>query len=692
MAEYRLDKIADYFAPGGPISKAVPGFCYRKEQVNLAQGVAEALNRKEFLVAEVGTGVGKTLAYLLPAFLWIVTQKEKVIIATRTKALQQQLVERDIPDLLKATEIELDFMEAKGRENYLCWRKYINILAGKQPLSEAQQMFISKIINWAESTRCGDRKELSLSADLMQHWSLLAADRRSCQKDRCSYHDKCFRLKMMKNLHKADLIVVNHALLLADMQVENSILPEYKYLIIDEAHNFERESFDKLSCSFSYLENTDLLKSLYWEDKKYSRGYLTHLKTKFPNLMDQLNKASTLVSRSAELLDELFSALAIKGANDRNYSLVLEERHFEQDFFADFIEKYLDWRANSLVLFNQLNDLKAELAGQEEEGELSIFLSTLQEYLDQAYIIIEENFNRQDSINWIEFRNGRPAGLQSSYVLIGELLKERMYDRLDSMIMVSATLTIEDKFDYYLEKTGLNSYLHEERLNTLLQKSPFNYEEQARLFTVADMPQPSCAEHSQETARVLLDIIQATGGGILVLFTARKQLQEVAAIIKPVCKSQGVNLLIQEDSGTPGTLLKEFTDHKNSILMGLDTFWEGIDVKGEALRCVVIVKLPFRSPADPFCMAGERFCLFNRRNSFQHFMLPDSAMRFKQGTGRLIRSEADRGVIVVLDKRLEKSNYGQVFKNSIPINKGKSLKEKELLKEIQGFMNQAQPM
>lgn len=687
MAEYELNKIVDYFAPGGPVSIAVPGFTYRQEQVNLAQGVTNSLSRNEFLVAEVGTGVGKTLAYLLPAFLWTLTQKDKILIATRTKALQQQLVERDIPNLLKATGIELDFMEAKGRENYLCWRKYINILAGKQKLSEDQQRFIIKILSWAETTKTGDRKELNLAASLMQHWPLLAADRRSCQKDLCTYHDKCLRLKMMKKLHKADLIVVNHALLLADIQVQNSILPEYKYLIIDEAHNFERESFDKLSCNFSYLENGDLLKALHWEDKKYSRGYLAHLKSKFPHLVDKLKEASTVINRSTELLDAMFSALTAAGSKGSNYSLVLEEHHFEQEFLSDFIDEYLDWRANSLILFDQLNDLKSELAGQEEEGELSLFIGTLQENIDQAYTIIEENFNRQDSINWIEFRDGHPIGLQSSFVMIGEILRERLYDRLDSMIMVSATLTIEDKFDYYLEKTGLNSFLQEGRLQTLLQKSPFNYEKQARIFTVSDMPQPNYAEHSQETARALLDVIQATGGGILVLFTARKQLQEVAAIVKPACKSQGINLLIQEESGAPGLLLKDFTDHKNSVLMGLETFWEGIDVKGEALRCVVIVKLPFRSPSDPFCIAGDRFCLFNRRNGFQHFMLPDSAMRFKQGTGRLIRSEADRGVVVVLDRRLEKSNYGQVFKNSIPISQGKSLKKKDLLPEIQAFMH-----
>jgi ATP-dependent DNA helicase DinG len=208
---YQMENMAAYFKPGGPVAQAVPGFVYRQEQADLAQSIGEAFSRREFLVAEAGTGVGKTYAYLMPAFLWSWREKEKIVISTRTKALQQQLIGRDIPALLNATALDLKYMEAKGRENYLCWNKYTRILAGKETLSEAQQVFITKILNWAERTRTGDKQELSLDADLMKHWPILAADRRGCRKDLCPYHEKCFRLKMMRNLHKADIIVVNHA-------------------------------------------------------------------------------------------------------------------------------------------------------------------------------------------------------------------------------------------------------------------------------------------------------------------------------------------------------------------------------------------------------------------------------------------------------------------------------------------------
>ena len=685
MALYQMEKMADYFEPGGPVAKAVPGFVYRREQACLAQGIAEAFNNREFLVAEAGTGVGKTYAYLMPAFLWSFREKEKVVISTRTKALQQQIIGRDIPSLLEATGLELKYMEAKGRENYLCWNKYTSILAGKESLSEAQQQFITKILNWAERTRTGDKKELSLDADLMKHWPILAADRRGCRKDLCSYQDKCFRLKMMRNLHKADIIVVNHALLLSDLQVNHSLLPEYKYLIIDEAHHFDRESFDKLAYTFSYLESSDLLKALYYKDKKFARGYLQHLKSRYPHLLEGLNGASELVARSMEGLDDIFSILSSR-CRESSYSMVIEDGHLEQSWFVQLIDAYLEWQGNLRVLIGQLRSLQQELSGREEEGEINSFLGILQEVAENACLIMEENLDRKDCINWIEYKNGLAVAITSSYVMIGDILRERLYNHLESLIMVSATLAIEGRFDYYLDKVGLSYYHSDERIKTILQQSPFDYENQAILYTVSNMPPPNSREHSPAIARVLLDIIDATGGGILVLFTARKQLQEVAQAIGPGCRAQGINLLVQAPNGSSGLLLEEFVASKDAVLLGLETFWEGVDVKGDSLRCVVIAKLPFRSPSDPFCMAADKNCRFQRRNSFQHFMLPDGAMRFKQGTGRLIRSETDRGVVVVLDHRLEKSSYGKTFKNSIPIVKTLSLAEKDLAREIRRFI------
>ncbi len=687
MPVYNMDKTADYFQPGGPLERSIPGFVYRQEQVCLAEGIADAFSNSEFLVAEAGTGVGKTYAYLLPAFLWSLIEKERVVISTRTKALQQQIIGRDIPDLLDAASLDLKFMEAKGRENYLCWNKYTSILAGKQNLNESQQLFMTRILSWAEKTLTGDRKELNIGADLMKHWPILAADRRGCRRDMCSHHEKCFRLKMMKNLHRADIIVVNHALLLSDLQVNNSILPEYKYLIIDEAHHFDRESFDKLSCSFSYLETSDLFKALYFKDKKYARGYIPHLKSRYPNLTEPLNGAGELVSRSMQLLDSMFSILtSSRMAKDSNYSMVIENQHLEQTWFVELMDDYQEWQVNTRILLDKLRSIQTELGGQEEEGEISGFINALQELAEYAYLIMEENIDCPDSINWIEYRDGWASSLVSSYIMIGDILRERLYSRLNTVIMVSATLAIEERFDYFLDKVGLNEYLQDERVRTLLQRSPFDYKKQAVLYTVYNMPPPSSQEHSRSAARVLPDIIEAAGGGILVLFTARKQLQEVSAKIKPWCQAKGINLLIQDESGASGLLLEEFIASKDSVLLGLETFWEGIDVKGEALRCVVIVKLPFRSPSDPFCIASDKHCRLHRRNSFQHFMLPDGAMRFKQGTGRLIRSESDRGVVVVLDNRLEKCNYGRIFKNSIPIVQTVSLQEKDLGAEIRRFI------
>ncbi|NLB87856.1 MAG: DEAD/DEAH box helicase [Syntrophomonadaceae bacterium] len=235
--------IDEFFREGNLLSDLIDNYTYRPNQVELADVIYKAFLDQEFLIAEAGTGVGKTYAYLIPTVLWALNEGEKVVISTKTKALQQQLVEKDIPNILRLLGTPLKVVEAKGRENYLCWNKYMKILAGRRAMTPEEAKFVEQILTWAEQTKIGDKKELGLKAELIKHWWIVAADRKSCAKENCRYHDKCFRLKMIRSLDKAEIIIVNHALLLSDIVVDNSILPEYKYLIIDEAHYIDREAF-----------------------------------------------------------------------------------------------------------------------------------------------------------------------------------------------------------------------------------------------------------------------------------------------------------------------------------------------------------------------------------------------------------------------------------------------------------------
>jgi ATP-dependent DNA helicase DinG len=606
----------------------------------------------------------------VPALLWAQQQREKIVIATKTKALQQQIVDHDLPELEKVLGCRLKYSEAKGRENFLCWHKYQNILGGKKRLDPGQTDFIAAILGWAEATRSGDRKELNLNQELMQHWEVIAADRNNCLRELCRYHDKCFRLKMRRGMEKADLIVTNHALLLSDLKVENSILPEYTRLIIDEAHNFSKESFDMLAYRLSLHDTMNLLQILYVKDRRAKKGYLVHLRNSYPHLAVLLDETAPLVENMLKLTRELFDLISsgLQYQQDFNFCHILTPVDMEQEWWEKSLETYLqDWNPHMERLLGKLRELVAELASGEEGSELRGITEALQEIDTTAFTILAEKIHHNTSLTWLDCAKGQATAICAAEVDGSKLLEQRLYQKLRTLVLVSATLTVEESFDTLIECSGLQSYARDSRLETLLEHSPFDYQHQAGLYVVADMPDPGSKTFNRKVNQVLADIFAAQGGQTMVLFTARKQLQEAAKELRPYCLQQGFNLLVQHEDGEFASLMGEFATQENSILMGVETFWEGIDLKGEILKCLVIVKLPFRSPSDPYCSAWERYYGLQRKSGFTHFMLPDAALRFKQGVGRLIRSESDRGSVVVLDTRLVNSRYGAVFRNSIPI-------------------------
>lgn len=677
--------LRDLIGSGGKMEKNIDSFVYRDEQLQMSYAVMQALENDNFLVAEAGTGVGKTFAYLIPAVIWASQEKDKVVISTKTKALQEQIVGHDLPQLARIMGNKFRYTEAKGRENFLCWHKYMSILSGRKSLNDNEQLFIQSILSWAEQTRTGDRKELALNSELMKNWHLVAADRNSCQKEMCKYHDKCFRLKMIRSLEKSDIIISNHALLLSDVMTEHSILPEYEHLIIDEAHTFVKESFDKLARSFSVFDTLDVLKVLYMKDRHSSRGYLIHLRSTYPHLADNLGELSTMVDREIILSNQIFDRMstAFKYPDSYNFNRILSSADMEKSWFTETIDIYLEWQANINLIIKKLDLIREEI---ENEEELPGLINRLQEISDSAFCILEEDMYSQDIISWLDYDKGRVIAISSSAIQMGEILAQRLYEKLRTLVMVSATLTIEDKFDHFIARNGLGSYLDENRLDTILQYSPFNYDKQACLCVLQDMPDPGSQKFDAELPAVIADIISTVGGQTLVLFTSRKQLHDVSAKLRPYCQAENLRLLVQYEDGEFRALMDEFKKNSNTVLMGVETFWEGIDLKGDILKCLVIVKLPFRPPSDPFCSAWEKYYKTQGKNSFSHFMLPDAAVRFKQGTGRLIRSESDHGVVVVLDTRLLKKNYGKVFRNSIPIKNFKVCTKKTIRSELQEWI------
>lgn len=663
-------RVEGVFDPGGKLAAILEGYICREEQVSFAAAVAEAFHDELFLAAEAGTGVGKTYGYLVPALIWAQQSGEKVVVSTKTKALQQQIVDRDLPQLEQALDFDFKYVEAKGRENYLCWNKYQRILSGRKGLEKNQVEFFQKMMPWAQVTTSGDRKELDLSLELMRHWDLVMADRNSCQREKCQYHDKCFRLKMIKSMARADLIVTNHALLLSDAIVDNRILPEYSALIIDEAHTFVKETFDRLSFHFNKTEFLMLLGRLHLPERRGKRGHLAHLRSQFPQLGSQLDECEQLVGGLARATQRIFDGIThgldLHQAFSFNHILSPDDK--DKGWMAEILDIYSgDWNPALDRLMQRLEQIDRSLDGEGESGDLMEIISALRDNANTLFNIIIEDLNRSSVITWVEFSQGQACALCAGGVETGGQLAGDLYSRLKTLVMVSATLAVEDNFDNFISRSGLKPMAAQGRLNTHLEHSPFDYQRQAALYVVDDMPAPASPAFNQAVVEVLSSIFSSQGGRTMVLFTSRQQLQEASTALKPYCQQQGLNLLVQHEDGDFASLMDDFVYVEKSILMGVETFWEGIDLRGDVLRCLVIVRLPFRSPSDPYCCAWEQYYRTQQQSSFKHFMLPDAALRFKQGVGRLIRSETDRGAVVVLDNRLVERQYGQVFRKSIPI-------------------------
>ncbi len=678
-------RVMGHFQPDQGLADIVPGFRAREEQRRLARAVCEALDNSEFLLAEVGTGVGKTFAYLVPAVFWSLYTGERVVISTKTKALQKQISEKDMPDVSRLVQGgSVNWVEAKGRENYLCWNKYIGILSGRRSLDQEESRFISSILAWAESTVNGDRQELNINSKLMRYWELIAADRGSCLRDRCTFREKCFRLKLTKKMEQANIIITNHALLLSDLVIDNRILPEYHCLVVDEAHNLDREAFDKLSYVFSAPDVNEILSRLGGDFAKHDHGLLPAIRKHYPELEEECLENEHHIIRIKELSRSFFAGLAgIKRERSLSaFSVVMDEYLFEKQEFYDLSTTHLEWQEQTSLLLTGLKNLRESITGQAEENDLVTYISMLKGTADTAYHVMEESINHEDYLHWIEYSAGQPVSICSSPVGMSDLLHERLYSKLASLVMVSATMTVNRSFDYSVEHLGLEIIRHQERLNTLLEDSPFPYKQQACLFCVSDMPDPDSRGFNPQSADVLKELVEISSESTMVLFTSRQQLAEVSHLVRQHIEEKGANLLVQNEDGDFTALLTQFTSSNRSILMGLDTFWEGIDLRGELLRCLIIVKLPFRPPSEPFTSACLKDCQLKGKNGFKNFSLPDAAIRFKQGIGRLIRSEEDYGAVIILDPRILSKPYGRTFLSSVPMQNIKAVKKADLPAEL----------
>lgn len=676
-----VEALTGLLGTDGPFDSAFPGYEVRSEQIEMLGAVAQAMNNGDHLIVEAGTGVGKSMAYLLPAMLFSLQNSTPVVISTYTINLQEQLVKKDIPDMLRAlrdTEpwpvSDLRVAQVKGRTNYLCVRRW-DIQRRMETLPPEGVQLLTRIQVWLPSTRTGDRSEINLDVREAGFWYRLCAQSFDCLGRQCSYQQRglCFLHRARRAAHSAHLIVVNHALLLSETAMGAQVLPEYGYLIVDEAHHLEGVATDQLGAAISEGDVTDILDQMLIQRDDRRAGLLPQLEA----------LARSFASPERKSLEQLCnsSASAVERARSRVATFFGELNYFVQGYGEAETEYDLSlritramrtqpgWSDVEIACENMVGALDAVGRTLEKIGtiladapipealalEVHSILNSLNALSSHSDSIV---FHHDDNtVHWtVLSRRNNSIALHSAPLHVGSLLQDGLYRHKESIVLTSATLSTAGNFDHLKGRLGF------EHGRELLLGSPYDYERAALIYLANDVPEPGKPGYQETVAQALVSVCRAVQGRCLVLFTSHALLRATQAAIQGPLEEDDILVLGQGIDGSPRKLLASLKDNPRTVLLGAASFWEGVDVVGDALSLLVIVRLPFSVPTDPvFAARSETF-----ENPFTEYALPEAAFRFKQGFGRLIRSRTDRGAMAVLDSRIVHKPYGSVFVGSLP--------------------------
>jgi predicted DnaQ family exonuclease/DinG family helicase len=675
-----LGAVEAFFAPGGPLGLLFEGYEPRTPQVAMARAVAQSFNHGEPLLVEAGTGTGKSIAYLTPAAMFAARRGERVVVSTNTINLQDQLFFKDVPDLQRIMDAagEPPFTAAllKGRGNYLCLKRYYE-LRRSENLSPEEVRTLLKVQLWLPTTASGDKAELLLMEREHAAWGRINVTPETCIGSRCSHFRECFFFRARREAEAAHILIVNHALLIADLANQSKVLPPYDHLVVDEAHNLEDVATDQLSFA---VDQAALIKFL--DDLFQSGGaqIVSGLLAELPNLLQQqpgpasekiaqageqirpaLTRARTAVYECFNLLHNFVVDEGQEGQYDPRLRLTPGLR--KRDAWQDIQAAWSNLNDSLATLGTGLATIEAQLRELQNEhldglDELLLRVEALGRFATEVRVntghII---FGDEASICWLSLDRQRDTlTLTAAPLSVAEILQAQLFAQKQSSVLASATLTIEAGFSFVKDRLGL------EAADELLLESPFDYQQQALVYIPNDIPEPNQRGYQQAVEQALVELCSATAGRTLALFTANSALKQTYAAIQEPLEEQEIAVLGQNIDGSRRALLDRFKEFPRTVLLGTTSFWEGVDVVGNALSVLVIAKLPFNVPTDPiFAARSEQFA-----DPFGEFSVPQSILRFKQGFGRLIRSRADRGIVVILDKRLLSKKYGGQFLGSLP--------------------------
>lgn len=688
-----------YISQGGPLSKLSDSFEERPVQVELLEKIVKALNENKIAVFEAGTGVGKSYSYLIPSALWALLNHEKIIVSTGTINLQQQLCEKDLPAVEKIIGKKFKYVLMKGRQNYICMRR-LNDAASILDLFEGETEELKKIAEWAQNSDTGSKSDLTFMPS-ESVWTKVNSESDACMGKKCPFFGECFVMKVRKEAASANLIIVNHHLLFADIESRLSgagyedaaVLPPYRHIIFDEAHGIENAATSFFSESVNRFKLNKLINQMYRHRKNSESGHLCSLailssnEEKAGDAFDVTNKIKLAMTNveiaSKDLLQNEYT-MRLYDATARNFGPLLVA---------------IGELTRALGSFTGI--VREVMEGIDEDDkdapcyyESKVILRHL-----ESYVILLKNFSvwdeKRDDVFWIQKRRLPPDMVQNAgdaeYVIltqtpldISHLMNEGVFEPMESVICTSATLKTGRDFSYWMRRTGV-SLAGEERIIKGEFPSPFPYNKNMLFAVPSDAPLPDNIQFQQYVEMALPRLIQAAAGRTLVLFTSYESLK--SAYRTTVASMPGFpGRVMKQGDDDNAKLLEAFKKENESVLFATDSFWQGVDIPGESLSQVIIVKLPFTVPNDPVFVARAEAIEKRGGSSFMELSVPEAVIKFRQGIGRLIRRSDDKGVVVVLDRRIYEKKYGSIFIASMPDCKKVYEPVSELSRRINSFI------
>jgi ATP-dependent DNA helicase DinG len=680
-------EVNDIFKQDGYFGKQFPHYEFRPGQLEMAEAVKDSFEKEEYLLVEAGTGIGKSFAYLIPAIQIAIEKKEKVVISTNTKNLQEQLMGKDLPAISKILPLPFKALLLKGRDNYLCEKRWQEILFdfGKN-LNRQELEGLLYVVVWREFSQTGDISENG-AFDRSRYntlWKKLLADRYFCSGKKCSLYGHCHLMELRQEQESANLLIVNHSLLLTDILNENTTLGKYRYLVVDEAHNLPQIASKHLGINLSYGDFSSFFSLLAHSGKSQQSGLIPAIQQAAEKSMLPPNKIKIIVnlselitnrlSEGRDLMLELFqyatSITKEKGSYGKHRIKNMEDFPHLSDLFSKALEYWNELDKDVTSLHMQMSEFNSNQFPDYDNHftNLEGIRNRLTEFENEL-----NKLNAPDMINyayWLESsgftESAYPtASFNYAPLEVNDLLARCLYSAVDSAIFTSATIAIRGIFKYFVQQMGLN-LIESKIVRERVVPSPFEFEKQSALLTTGFLPDPNDMYFSNQSIDVLRRVLEASNVGSMVLFTSYRDLNLVYDALEKEMFEKDILLLAQGKGASRSAILNEFREHGSGVLLGTNSFWEGIDVQGESLSLLIIYKLPFQVPTEPIVEAYIEKIEREGKNSFMNYILPNALLKLRQGFGRLIRSKTDRGIVLILDNRVVTKQYGVYFKEVLP--------------------------